>query len=268
MDSRNKRLSKAVTCALAFHVLAAAVIGILGIQSREKLPPQVIEITLDAGGGGGGGKSGAQTSGSPDILKDIRDAAAKVEQKEVSEAVQEEVRDPEKKEIKEEVREEVPSEPAASEAGAGNDSSLDGSTGSGGGQGGGEGAGMGSGEEEGTGSGSGGGEGSGNGNGSGSGNGEGAGMAVTAPVVISSVRPEYPLSAKNAEVEGVAYVSLSVDASGSVTEAVIAGSTGNPALDRAAVEAAYRWRFSPALDRYGQPSPCHITIPFQFSLHN
>lgn len=52
MDSRNKRFSKAAAAALAFHVLAAVVIGALGIQNRENLPPRIIEITLDAGGGG------------------------------------------------------------------------------------------------------------------------------------------------------------------------------------------------------------------------
>lgn len=222
MDSRNKRFSKAAAAALAFHVLAAAVIGALGIQNRENLPPRIIEITLDAGGGGGGGSRASESSGGPAILKDISDIVEKAEHKENlgPEKEQEEIPAAEETEVQEERGRETPAPPSAS------------------------------------------------GDGSGGGNGEGAGMAVTAPAVISSVRPNYPRSAKNAEVEGVAYVTLSVDASGNVTEAVIAGSTGNPALDRAAVEAAYQWRFSPALDRYGQPSPCHITIPFQFSLHN
>lgn len=269
MDSRNKRLSKAVAFALAFHVLAAAVIGIIGIQNREKLPSQVIEITLDAGGGGGGGNRASESSGGPAILKDISDIVEKAEHKEnlEPEKEQEEIPAAEETEVQEERGRETPTPPSASGYGGGTAASGDG-TGSGDGQGSGEGSGSGSGEGEGEGGGSGGGEGGGTGSGSGGGNGEGAGMAVTAPVVISSVRPNYPRSAKNAEVEGVAYVTLSVDASGNVTEAVIAGSTGNPALDRAAVEAAYQWRFSPALDRYGQPSPCHITIPFQFSLHN
>ena len=91
---------------------------------------------------------------------------------------------------------------------------------------------------------------------------------MTAPTVISSVKPSYPPSARNAEVEGVTYVSFSVDASGNVVGASVAQSSGNGALDSAAVAAAYQWHFSPALDRYGQPSPCHITIPFTFSLHN
>lgn len=236
MDSRNKRLSKAAAAALAFHVLAAAVIGALGIQNRENLPPRIIEITLDAGGGGGGGNRASESSGGPAILKDISDIVEKAEHKEnlEPEKEQEEIPAAEETEVQEERGRETSAMPSAS----------------------------------GDGGGSGGGEGGGTGSGSGGGNGEGAGMAVTAPVVISSVRPNYPRSAKNAEVEGVAYVTLSVDASGNVTGAVIAGSTGNPALDRAAVEAAYQWRFSPALDRYGQPSPCHITIPFQFSLHN
>lgn len=261
MDSRNKRLSKAAAAALAFHVLAAAVIGALGIQNRENLPPRIIEITLDAGGGGGGGNRASESSGGPAILKDISDIVEKAEHKEnlEPEKEQEEIPAAEETEVQEERGRETSAMPSASGDGGGTAASGEG-TGSGGGQGSGEGSGSGSGEGEG--------EGGGTGSGSGGGNGEGAGMAVTAPVVISSVRPNYPRSAINAEVEGVAYVTLSVDASGNVTEAVIAGSTGNPALDRAAVEAAYQWRFSPALDRYGQPSPCHITIPFQFSLHN
>lgn len=265
MDSRNKRFSKAAAAALAFHVLAAAVIGALGIQNRENLPPRIIEITLDAGGGGGGGNRASESSGGPAILKDISDIVEKAEHKEnlEPEKEQEEIPAAEETEVQEERGRETSAAPSASRDGGGTAASGEG-TGSGDGQGSGEGTGSGSGEGEGEGGGSGGGE----GGGTGGGNGEGAGMAVTAPVVISSVRPNYPRSAKNAEVEGVAYVTLSVDASGNVTEAVIAGSTGNPALDRAAVEAAYQWRFSPALDRYGQPSPCHITIPFQFSLHN
>ncbi|WP_297000173.1 energy transducer TonB [uncultured Dialister sp.] len=261
MDSRNKRLSKAAAAALAFHVLAAAVIGALGIQNRENLPPRIIEITLDAGGGGGGGNRASENSGGPAILKDISDIVEKAEHKEnlEPEKEQEEIPAAEETEVQEERGRETSAMPSASGDGGGTAASGEG-TGSGGGQGSGEGSGSGSGEGEG--------EGGGTGSGSGGGNGEGAGMAVTAPVVISSVRPNYPRSAKNAEVEGVAYVTLSVDASGNVMGAVIAGSTGNPALDRAAVEAAYQWRFSPALDRYGQPSPCHITIPFQFSLHN
>lgn len=251
MDSRNKRFSKAAAAALAFHVLAAAVIGALGIQNRENLPPRIIEITLDAGGGGGGGNRASESSGGPAILKDISDIVEKAEHKEnlEPEKEQEEIPAAEETEVQEERGRETSATPSASGDGGGTAASGEG-TGSSDGQG------------------SGGGEGGGTGSGSGGGNGEGAGMAVTAPVVISSVRPNYPRSAKNAEVEGVAYVTLSVNASGNVTEAVIAGSTGNPALDRAAVEAAYQWRFSPALDRYGQPSPCHITIPFQFSLHN
>ncbi|WP_303002512.1 energy transducer TonB [uncultured Dialister sp.] len=261
MDSRNKRLSKAAAAALAFHVLAAAVIGALGIQNRENLPPRIIEITLDAGGGGGGGNRASESSGGPAILKDISDIVEKAEHKEnlEPEKEQEEIPAAEETEVQEERGRETSAMPSASGDGGGTAASGEG-TGSGGGQGSGEGSGSGSGEGEG--------EGGGTGSGSGGGNGEGAGMAVTAPMVISSVRPNYPRSAINAEVEGVAYVTLSVDASGNVTGAVIAGSTGNPALDRAAVEAAYQWRFSPALDRYGQPSPCHITIPFQFSLHN
>ena len=44
----------------------------------------------------------------------------------------------------------------------------------------------------------------------------------------------------------------------------VARSSGNEALDGAAVEAVYNWNFSPAKDTYGSPVRCYITIAGQF----
>ena len=266
MNRRNERLTKAVSCALAVHILAAIAIGYAGWESMKKLPPEVIEITVDAGGGGGGGGGyGAKTgeaSSKPKILQDMDDIVEKVEN-----TIQEpqEEKEEQKEKVQEETnsetkQEQTPAEPSDSNS-TGN-SSSDSSQGAGSGTGSGEGSGSGSGSGDGSGSGSGSGE------GSGSGAGEGAGVPVTVPTVLSSAKPSYPPSARNAEVEGVTYVTFSVDAAGNVVGASVAQSSGNGALDSAAVAAAYQWHFSPALDRYGQPSPCHITIPFTFSLHN
>lgn len=241
MGSRNKRRVQALACALMFHLAAAAVLGLIGIQFMKQLPPKVIEITLASGGGGG--KSGEAPAS---LEEDIPADKNEIESPHPDDILDETKQDQEK-----------PKEnrPASSSPRQGTSS----------GQGKSEVAG--SGEGEGSNSREGSGSGTGKGNGNGESVGEGSGVAITAPVVLSSAKPDYPHSAREAEVEGVAYVALSVDTGGTVAYAEVVGSTGNAALDRAAVEAAYQWRFSPALDRYGQPSPCRITIPFKFYLH-
>ena len=89
--------------------------------------------------------------------------------------------------------------------------------------------------------GSGGGEGTGAGTGQGSGSGAGQGRTV--------------------------YVKMLVNDGGSVESAFVARSSGNDALDGAAVEAVYNWRFSPAKDTLGSPVRCYITMPVNFVLH-
>lgn len=246
MGSRNKRRAKALACTLAFHLAAATVLGLVGIEFMRRLPPKVIEITLT--GGGGGGKSGEAPAPSGE---DISAEKHETEPARFEDIFGENIQNREKPREK---RSTTSSARHSTSSGQGNVASA------------------GSGDSEGSGSGlgkSGEGNGSdgGEGNGSGEGFGEGSGVAITAPVVLSSKKPEYPRSAREAEIEGVAYVALSVDTAGTVIHAEVVSSAGYAALDRAAVEAAYQWRFSPALDRYGQPSPCRITIPFNFYLH-
>lgn len=65
-------------------------------------------------------------------------------------------------------------------------------------------------------------------------------MAVSAPL------PEYPYQAKHANVTGSGVCVMTVDtASGKVTNAMMAQSTGNAILDKVTTETFRRWRFKP-----------------------
>ena len=110
------------------------------------------------------------------------------------------------------------------------------------------------------------GSGSGTGTGDGAGAGEGRGVPVTPPRVVSAVQPKYPSSARSAGVEGVVGVKMLVNASGKVENAYVVRSSGNAALDEAAVAAVYKWRFSPAKDKFGQKAPCYVTQGIRFDL--
>lgn len=85
--------------------------------------------------------------------------------------------------------------------------------------------------------------------------------------MINKVLPVYPPSAKMKETTGITYVTILVNASGTVDSAYVAQGSGSSVLDAAAVDAAYQWTFSPALDKYGRPAPCRITFPVEFRLN-
>lgn len=107
----------------------------------------------------------------------------------------------------------------------------------------------------------------GGGEGAGSGSGSAQGVPVTPPRIVSSVRPPYPSSARNASIEGTVYVKMLVNASGKVEEAFVSQSSGNAALDESAVKTVYKWRFSPAKDAFKEKVACYITIPVNFLLN-
>jgi TonB family protein len=60
---------------------------------------------------------------------------------------------------------------------------------------------------------------------------------ATPPAITQRAEAEIPEIARQMHAEGTAIVKLELDANGKVTNAVIQKSTGNPALDRAAVKA-------------------------------
>jgi len=86
----------------------------------------------------------------------------------------------------------------------------------------------------------------------------------TYPVPIESAKPKYPELARKAEVEGMVTVTVTIDESGRVINAWIAHSD-TPILNDSAIEAAYKFKFSPAKQR-DVPVKATISIPFRFSL--
>lgn len=120
----------------------------------------------------------------------------------------------------------------------------------------GEGGTAGSGE---TGTGSGGEDGTGEGSGSG-GTGETAG-----PQILSAPAPVYPESARQSGASGTVLVGLAINEAGTVSDAWVESSSGNDALDRAAVQAVLSWQFIPARQN-GLPVPIHTRVPVIFGL--
>ncbi len=85
------------------------------------------------------------------------------------------------------------------------------------------------------------------------------------PKPISIPKPEYPELARKAGIEGKTIVEAIVDTDGSVMDARIYKSSGNPMLDEAAIAAARRSKFTPAKQR-DMFVRVRVNIPFDFKL--
>lgn len=91
-----------------------------------------------------------------------------------------------------------------------------------------------------------------------------AGGEVTAPVVISRVKPKYPEAARRTRVQGVVIVEATVDWEGYVRSVRVL--KGLPmGLDEAAKIAVMQWRFEPATRR-GEPVDSYLTVTVPFRL--
>lgn len=110
-----------------------------------------------------------------------------------------------------------------------------------------------------TGTGSGGGDSTGEGSGSG-GTGETAG-----PQILSAPAPVYPESARQSGASGTVLVGLAINEAGTVSDAWVESSSGNDALDRAAVQAVLSWQFIPARQN-GLPVLVRTRVPVIFGL--
>ncbi|KAF1686828.1 energy transducer TonB [Pseudoxanthomonas broegbernensis] len=91
---------------------------------------------------------------------------------------------------------------------------------------------------------------------------------ISASVDISSKNmnpPRYPPAAARAGIEGEVILVIDVDASGNVTNVSVEKSSRNRDLDRAAMEAARRWRFNPATVN-GQKAAGRVRVPVNFTL--
>lgn len=136
------------------------------------------------------------------------------------------------------------------------------STGSSAGSEGGHGDGQGNGDGAGAGKGNSAGRGSGDGTGD-----EAAQKPASPPRLLSGAVPAYPEDLRRQGIEGAVRVRLVVDREGTVEAAEIAATSGYGTMDSAAVEAVYRYRFSPALNAYQQPVRCVVVQTVRFQLN-
>lgn len=246
-----QRYAVGIAAAVLIHLFAAVMLGLFGVKYMEvPFRGEVLQVSIDTGGNrGGGGSKGKKAPAVKSSEAEINDIAEPVEMpsEEINEKAAEEKPEPQDRADKKETADTAGM--SASDAAAGNEGMNT--------------QGDGSGSTGGTGDGSGTGTSEGDGNGSG----PGAGVPITPPTVINKVLPVYPPSAKMKETTGITYVTILVNASGTVDSAYVAQGSGSSVLDAAAIDAAYQWTFSPALDKYGVPVPCRITFPVEFRLN-
>lgn len=86
------------------------------------------------------------------------------------------------------------------------------------------------------------------------------------PKVVHRAKPSYPSHAWREGITGKIVVNCIVGTDGRVESTSIAISSGAAALDQAAEEAAAKWRYVAAKDRYGQNVRCRTTATFQFNI--
>jgi protein TonB len=77
--------------------------------------------------------------------------------------------------------------------------------------------------------------------------------------------PKYPPAAFRQGIEGEVILIVDVDAQGNVTDVSVEKSSRNRDLDRAAMEAARKWRFNPSTVN-GQPAAGRVRVPVAFRL--
>ncbi len=87
----------------------------------------------------------------------------------------------------------------------------------------------------------------------------------TAPDPIKIVKPRYPDLARQAYAEGLVAVQVTIDPTGRVIDAVVIHSNTIDSLEEAALKAARRCLFKPALQRDTPVKSLYI-LPFKFKL--
>ncbi len=89
------------------------------------------------------------------------------------------------------------------------------------------------------------------------------GGSIAAPRKIKDVKPNYPLLAQSAHIQGVVTIEAVIGPNGKVTDARVIRSI--PALDQAALDAVRQWEFTPTL-LSGVAVPVIMTVWVKFSL--
>ncbi len=87
------------------------------------------------------------------------------------------------------------------------------------------------------------------------------------PEMVYQAALEYPLEAKNEGVAGKVWVKALVDKQGSVQKAIVSKSSGSELLDQAALKAAVKNMFKPAIQN-SKPVAVWVTYPVEFTLNN
>lgn len=109
------------------------------------------------------------------------------------------------------------------------------------------------------------GTGSGGGDGTVGGSGNGGTGETAGPQILSAPAPVYPESARQSGASGTVLVGLAINEAGTVSDAWVESSSGNDALDRAAVQSVLSWQFIPARQN-GLPVPVRTRVPVIFGL--
>ena len=204
-DERN-RLGKGFAVAIVAHIIFALLLGVFGFSFNSNRPPEILEVSLVAGGG-------APEEPQEEIVEEAEPVIEEEDQiVESKEKPKEEPKKPkaEKKDNK----------PKSEKKPVGK----------------------------------------------GDGIGDGQGVPVTPPRLVRTVEPKYPASARKDAVEGLVKIKMLITHEGKVTEASIVESSGHPEMDANALDAVYKWRFSPARNKLKQKIDCYITMPIKFKL--
>ena len=230
------------------HIFILLLVSFVGLFNISRPPADnIVEVSLFGGGGGGGGNDA-----------DIEDNTGEDEATTEEDIQEEETPQPDAIWQNDESKPKpVQHKKATVKKSAHN-------KGSGTGQGSGHGSGTGPGTGSGSGGGNGSGHGTGNGSGTGSGGGSGNASVAVMPRIVRKVDPTYPAAERNAGITGSGVVRLLVNTDGTVDEVTLVSSSGNANLDQAAINAAYKWRFTSAIGTNGQKVRCYQRLPFTF----
>ena len=209
-DERN-RLGKGFAVAIVAHIIFALLLGVFGFSFNSNRPPEILEVSLVAGGG-------APEEPQEEI---VEEAEPVIEEEDQIVESKEKPKEEPKKPVAEKKDKKATTNPKK-----GDHKTV----------------------------------------GKGDGIGDGQGVPVTPPRPVRTIEPKYPASARNASIEGLVKIKMLITHEGKVTEASIVESSGHPEMDANALDAVYKWRFSPARNKLKQKIDCYITMPIKFKL--
>ncbi|MBQ7317724.1 MAG: TonB family protein [Phascolarctobacterium sp.] len=214
MNDERNRLGKGFAVAIVAHVIFALLLGVFGFSFNSNRPPEILEVSLVAGGG-------APEEPQEEV---VEEAEPVIEEEDQIVETKEKPKVEPKKPVADKKPDKNPNPNPSPKKG--DHKTV----------------------------------------GKGDGIGDGQGVPVTPPRPIRTVEPKYPASARNASVEGLVKIKMLITYEGKVTEASIVQSSGHAEMDANALEAVYKWRFSPARNKLKQKIDCYITMPIKFKL--